>query len=262
MTQAPQKDSAMSHDADDKADLTEPGGKVRLFIDEGLAAGDAVTLNEGQAHYVRHVMRARAGDRLRLFNGRDGEWSAALALQGKRGAAAVPERRTRQQTVASDLWLCFAPVKKAPAEFIAQKATELGVSALRPIITRRTIVTRVNLERMRANAVEAAEQSDRLDVPDCHDPAALPWLLTAWPADRALLFCDEAGAPPILEALKSAPPGPWGVLIGPEGGFDPDEREAIRTLQQCVPSTLGSRILRADTAALAALAIWQAALGS
>ncbi|BCW90254.1 Ribosomal RNA small subunit methyltransferase E [Alphaproteobacteria bacterium SO-S41] len=252
----------MTDETPDDTDLAEPGGKVRLFIEDGLAAGDAVTLTEGQAHYLRHVMRAKSGEAVRLFNGRDGEWRAALALAGKRGAAAVPERQTRDQTVASDLWLCFAPVKKAPAEFIAQKATELGVSALRPIITRRTIVSRVNVERMRANAIEAAEQSDRLDVPDCHDPASLPWLLTAWPSHRALLFCDEAGAPPILDALKAAPMGPWGILIGPEGGFDAEERAAIRALPQCVPATLGSRILRADTAGLAALAIWQAALGS
>jgi 16S rRNA (uracil1498-N3)-methyltransferase len=243
-------------------DLFQPGGKVRLFVDAALTAGEAVALSEGQAHYLRHVMRARAGDAVRLFNGRDGEWRAALAFEGKRGVAAVPERQLRAQTPAPDLWLCFAPIKKNPAEFIAQKATELGVSDLRAVITRRTIVSRVNVERMRANAIEAAEQSERLDVPECHEPAGLPALLAAWPHDRALLFCDEGGAPPILQALTAAPPGPWGILIGPEGGFDEDERAGIRALPQCVPVTLGSRILRADTAALAALAIWQAALGA
>ncbi len=242
-------------------EISEPGGKVRLFVDTGLAVGEAVPLSEGQAHYLRHVMRARAGDAVRLFNGRDGEWRAVLAFEGKRHVAAVPERQLRPQGPAPDLWLCFAPIKKNPAEFIAQKATELGVSDLRPVITRRTIVGRVNVERLRANAIEAAEQSERLDVPECHEPVALPQLMAGWPQDRALLFCDEGGAPPILQALMAAPPGPWGILIGPEGGFDADERAAIRTLPQCVPVTLGTRILRADTAALAALAIWQAALG-
>ncbi|MFO1236133.1 MAG: 16S rRNA (uracil(1498)-N(3))-methyltransferase [Alphaproteobacteria bacterium] len=246
---------------DDSGDLAEPGGKLRLFVEDGLNAGDAVALTEGQAHYLRNVMRARSGDSVRLFNGRDGEWRATLDLSGKRRAGATPRSLARPQQDGPDLWLCFAPIKKTPADFIAQKATELGVSVLKPVLTRRTIVNRVNTGRMRANAIEAAEQSDRLDVPECHDPAALPWLLAAWPAGRALLFCDEAGAPPALDALKAAPRGPWAVLIGPEGGFDAEERAAIRALPQTVPATLGPRILRADTAALAALAIWQAVLG-
>ncbi len=243
------------------AELEEPGGKVRLFVEAGLSAGAGVTLSDGQAHYLRNVMRAKAGDRLRLFNGRDGEWSARLELAGKRGAVAVPDAQTRQQTAASDLWLCFAPIKKAPSEFMAQKATELGVSALRPVITRRTIVSRVNVERMQANAMEAAEQSDRLDVPACDPPIALPALLGAWPAGRRLVFCDEGGAPAMLDALQGLPSGPWAILIGPEGGFAPDERAAIRGNPHTVPVSLGTRILRADTAALAALAVFQAATG-
>lgn len=241
-------------------DLSEPGGKLRLFVEGPLTAGAAVTLADEQAHYLRNVMRAKAGDRLRLFNGRDGEWRAALALAGKRGAAAVPEVRLRAQEPAGDLWLCFAPVKKTPSDYVAQKATELGVSALKPVITRRTIVARVNTGRMRANAVEAAEQSDRLDVPDCAEPVTLAALLAAWPAERRLVFCDEGGAPPMLSALAGAGQGPFAVLTGPEGGFDAEERALIRTVPQCLPVSLGPRILRADTAALAALAVLQAAL--
>ncbi len=244
-----------------KDELTEPGGKVRLHVDASLRAGEPVALDEGQAHYLRHVMRAKAGDVVSLFNARDGEWRAELLLSGKRGASAQPLVLVRGPEAGPDLWLCFAPVKKAPADFIAQKATELGVSALRPVITRRTIVTRVNVERMRANAVEAAEQSERLDVPHCHDLVKLDALLAQWPAERKLMFCDEGGAPPALQALSALKGGPWAVLTGPEGGFDDAERAMIRALPQCVPVTLGSRILRADTAALAALAVWGAVMG-
>lgn len=242
-------------------DLSEPGGKVRLFVDQPISAGERLELDEGQAHYLRHVMRAKSGEAVQLFNGRDGEWRAVLDLTSRRGAAATPQRLTRDQPRAGDLWLCFAPIKKTAAEFVAQKATELGVSELRPVITRRTIVSRVNVGRLYANAVEAAEQSDRLDVPACHDPQSLTAVLSAWPSDRTLVFCDEGGAPPMLQALKDAGEGAFALLTGPEGGFDPEEREAIRALPQCLPVSLGPRILRADTAALAALAVLQAARG-
>lgn len=250
----------MKSAAPDDTDLSEPGGKLRLYVDGPLAAGEAIDLAEGQAHYLRHVMRARPGDAIRLFNGSDGEWRAGLAFPGKRAARAVPEIQLRAQDASPDIWLCFAPVKKTPSDYVAQKATELGVSALRPVITRRTIVSRVNIGRMHANALEAAEQSERLDVPACQDPVALTSMLSAWPEDRRLVFCDEGGAPPILQALGRAEPGPWAVLTGPEGGFDEEERAAIRALPQCLAVSLGPRILRADTAALAALAILQAVL--
>ncbi len=246
---------------DPEDDLTEPGGKVRLFVDRPISAGERLDLDEGQAHYLRHVMRARSGAAVQLFNGRDGEWRAVLDLSAKRGAAATPQRQTRTQNAPDDLWLCFAPIKKTAAEFVAQKATELGVSELRPVVTRRTIVARVNVERMHANAVEAAEQSDRLDVPVCRAPQALTALLAAWPAGRALVFCDEGGAPPMIEALAGRDLARAAILSGPEGGFAPEEREAIRAVPQCVPVSLGPRILRADTAALAALAVLQAARG-
>jgi 16S rRNA (uracil1498-N3)-methyltransferase len=155
----------------------------------------------------------------------------------------------------------FAPIKKTPADYVTQKATELGVSVLQPVFTQRTIVRRVNTERMRANAIEAAEQSGRLTVPEIREPLELPRLVHEWPNYRSLLFCDEGGAPPILEALANVRNGRWAVLTGPEGGFDDDERTLIRALPATVPASLGTRILRADTASLASLAIWQAQRG-
>jgi 16S rRNA (uracil1498-N3)-methyltransferase len=242
--------------------LTEPGGKVRLYVESALGEGVRVAPDDGQAHYLLHVMRAKAGDRVSLFNGRDGEWLARIAEASKRGCILECERLIAKQTSVPDLWLVFVPIKKTPADYLTQKATELGVCALQPVITRRTVVTRVNLERMRANAVEAAEQSGRLDVPDIREPLAFEKLLAAWPGGRRLLFCDEAGeAPPIAKALRVAPDSPWAVFTGPEGGFDPAERAALRALPFVTPVSLGARILRADTAALAALSVWQAIRG-
>jgi 16S rRNA (uracil1498-N3)-methyltransferase len=243
-------------------ELTEPGGGVRLYVEAPLGPTARVELGEGQAHYLLNVMRAKTGDRLGLFNGRDGEWRARIVETRKRACVLECEVQTVPQRDALDLWLVFAPIKKTPADYVVQKATELGVSVLQPVITRRTIARRVNLERMRANAVEAAEQSGRTDVPEIREPADLDGLLAAWPQERRLLFCDEAGdAPPVAEALRQAPRGPWAVLTGPEGGFEPSERAQLRALPSVVPVSLGERVLRADTAALAALAIWQALKG-
>jgi 16S rRNA (uracil1498-N3)-methyltransferase len=244
------------------AHLSEPGGKVRLYVEAPLGKGARIEATEGQTHYLLHVMRARAGDRLTLFNGRDGEWVARLAEVSKRKCTFVCEQQVRPQDIPRDLWLCFAPIKKTPADYLAQKATELGVSVLQPVITRRTIVSRVNLDRMRANAIEAAEQSDRLTVPDVREAVPLGKLLANWPSARRMLFCDEAGeAPPIAEALRRTDPDQWGILTGPEGGFDPIERNEIRAKAFVTAVSLGPRILRADTAALAALAVWQALAG-
>jgi len=233
----------------------------RLFIDADLAAGKTIEPSPQQSHYLANVLRLGDGAELLVFNGRDGEWLARVADVKKRGCTFECERQTRPQQGTPDLWVCFAPIKKMPADYLAQKATELGVSVLQPALTRRSVVTRVNTARMRANAIEAAEQSDRLTVPEVRAPLPLDRLLAAWPADRRLLFCDEAGeAPPIAKALPAVS-GAWAVLTGPEGGFDPAERAAIRALQCVVPVSLGPRILRADTAALAALAVWQALAG-
>jgi 16S rRNA (uracil1498-N3)-methyltransferase len=262
-------------------DLIYPGGKLRLHVEAPLGAGLRVTPDEGQAHYLLHVMRARAGDRVSLFNGRDGEWLAHIAEISKRVCSLECERQVVPQTEVPDIWLCFAPIKKTPADYVMQKATELGVRVLQPVFTRRTIVSRVNLDRMRANAVEAAEQSGRLSVPETREPLTFDKLLAAWPQERRLFFCDEGGdARPLAEALRNPPPlmedsgemlsasparevavAPAAILTGPEGGFDPSERDALRTQLFVTPVSLGPRILRADTAALAALAIWQAVRG-
>ncbi len=242
-------------------ELHEPGGKVRLFVGDPLRAGACVVPGDAQMHYLLHVMRAKAGDRVSLFNGADGEWLARIAGQSKRSCTLECERQTAAQAEVPDIWLCFAPVKKTPSDYVVQKATELGVRVLQPVFTRRTIVARVNLERMHANAVEAAEQSDRLGVPETREPLRLDKLLAAWPKDRRLIFCDEGGAPAIADALRGLPAGPAAILTGPEGGFDAQERDALRALPFVIPVSLGPRILRADTAALAALAVWQVLAG-
>jgi 16S rRNA (uracil1498-N3)-methyltransferase len=244
------------------SDLKEAGGLTRLFVTVTLESGASVTLDDGQTHYLLHVLRAKATDRVLLFNGRDGEWQAQIALAGKRGVVLAVHRQTAGQTGVPDLWLAFAPVKKTPSDYLTQKATELGVSKLQPVFTRRTIVTRINDERLLANAVEAAEQSGRLGVPEIGAAVTLEKLLSNWPRERTLFFCDEGGdALPLAEAARKAGDGPAAILTGPEGGFDPAERESLRALPFVVPVGLGPRILRADTAALAALAIWQSVKG-
>jgi 16S rRNA (uracil1498-N3)-methyltransferase len=242
-------------------ELTYPGGKLRLFVGDPLRQGACVVPDEAQTHYLLHVMRAKTGDRVNLFNGSDGEWAARITGVSKRSCSLECERQVARQSEVPDLWLCFAPIKKTPADYVVQKSTELGVRVLQPVFTRRTIVTRVNLERMHANAVEAAEQSGRLDVPETRAPISFDKLLAGWPQDRRLVFCDEGGAPPIAGALRGLPDGPVAIFTGPEGGFDATEREALRVQPFVVPVSLGSRILRADTAALSALALWQAEKG-
>ncbi|HKV15644.1 MAG TPA: 16S rRNA (uracil(1498)-N(3))-methyltransferase [Reyranella sp.] len=238
----------------------------RLFIEADLAAGVEAPLGEAQAHYLRHVMRREDGATLLLFNGRHGEWRASLSLRDKKAAVAHVETQTRVQAAEPDLWLCFAPIKRARIDFVAEKATELGVGRLQPILTRHTAVERVNVERLRANAIEAAEQTERLTVPEVQAPVELGHLLDGWPDGRRILMCDETGAgPPIVEALSALEPAaksaPWAIVTGPEGGFAQAELEALRRMKNVTFVGLGPRILRADTAALAALACWQALLG-
>lgn len=243
-------------------ELAYPGGKLRLFVDAPLGEGARVVIEEGQAHYLLHVMRAKVGERLNLFNGRDGEWTARIVETAKRTCTVECTAPLAPQTEVPDLWLIFAPIKKTPADYLTQKATELGVRVLQPVMTRRTIVTRVNTERMRANAVEAAEQSGRVTVPEVREPLAFDKLLSNWPWGRRILFCDEGGeARSIADALQDAPAGPWAIFIGPEGGFDPAERATLRDHAEVTAVSLGTRILRADTAALAALAVWQSVRG-
>lgn len=248
---------------EEAGDLTDIGGRLRLFVEMPLHTGARVVPDTGQKHYLLHVMRAGAGDRVLLFNGRDGEWRARIAEVSRRGCTLICETQTRVQHNGPDVWLAFAPVKKIPAEYLTQKATELGVAAMIPVITERTVARRVNAERLRANAIEAAEQSERLTVPEIRGAQSLRALLDDWPGGRHLIFCDEAGdARPITEALAAAgSAAEWGVLTGPEGGFAPAERDLIRRHTDVIPVSLGPRIMRADTAALAALAVWQAIVG-
>ena len=244
--------------------VEEPGGKVRLFVEAALAPGAKVALNDAQAHYLIRVMRAGIGDLLLVFNGKDGEWRAEIVEAKKHGATLVCEAQTEPQSDGSDLWLVFAPIKKTPADYVAQKATELGVRVLQPVLTRRTIARRVNTDRLKANAIEAAEQSGRVSVPEIRELVSLQELLKSWPKDRHIVFCDEGGdAQPIADALAGARREglSWAVLTGPEGGFDPDERALLRSNTFVVPVTLGPRIMRADTASLAALALFQALVG-
>lgn len=239
---------------------------IRLFVTQDLKAGLSLEAAPEQAHYLVNVMRLAVGDELRLFNGRDGEWAAALAAAlaagGKRGATLAVTAQTRPQTFGPDLELVVALVRRARLETIVEKAAELGARRVRLTITERTNAERTRVDRLAAIAIEAAEQTGRLDAPAVEAPQKLDRLLADWPADRPLMFCDEAGdAPPALDALAGRPVGPWAVLIGPEGGFSPKERALIRAAPAAVPVSLGPRILRADTAAISALTLWQAALG-
>lgn len=235
---------------------------TRLFVEAPLAEGAGVTLEDAQANYVRNVMRMAAGDGLLLFNGRDGEWGARISDVAKKRVTLVAERLTRPQTPPGRLRYLFAPLKHARLDYMVQKAVEMGASRLSPVITRRTQASRVNLERMRANAVEAAEQCGVLALPEIDEPEPLARLLDGWPADAALAFCDEdSGAQDPVAALRPLAGRPIAVLIGPEGGFDPEERAALLRLPSVVRLSLGPRILRADTAAVAALALVQATAG-
>lgn len=243
-------------------------GKIetRLYLEDDLAAGRTLGLDHARAHFLRSVLRLSRGALLALFNGRDGEWLARLDGLGKGWASLVVERRLRAQSASPDLWLVFAPIKRARIDFLAEKATELGVTRLQPIMTRYTAVSRVNRERLAANAREAAEQCGRLDVPEVTAPRELFDLMGDWPVDRRLLLCAEAGpARPIDEVLReqagAAAPAGFAVLTGPEGGFTGSELDALSKLPFVTPVGLGPRVLRSDTAALAALACWQAVVG-
>lgn len=234
---------------------------IRLFVPDDLSLGVAVAPSPEQARYLTSVMRLGLNDEVALFNGRDGEWLAKLSLITKRACQLTIERQLASQTEGPDLDLIVALVKRGPLETIVEKAVELGCRRIRLVTTRRTNAGHVNVERLQAIATEAAEQCERLDVPQVLAPQPLEALLSGWDT-RRLMFCDEAGdAKPVLSALEGQGGGPWAVLIGPEGGFAPEERARLRALEAVVPVTLGPRILRADTAAISALSLWQAALG-
>lgn len=234
----------------------------RLFVEAELGAGRRIELAPPQAHYLTAVLRLKLGSRLLVFNGRDGEWAAVLAEIAKRGAALLVESQTRPQEAGPDIDYLFAPLKRSRLDYLVQKATEMGVARLRPVITDRTIAERVNGERMQANVIEAAEQCGILRVPEVDPPAKLNEILQSWDPSRHIVFCDEdaQGSSPI-ETLERLAPGPLAVLVGPEGGFSPAERERLLGKAYVVPLSLGPRIMRADTAAVAVLALVNATLG-
>jgi 16S rRNA (uracil1498-N3)-methyltransferase len=229
-------------------------GSIRLFVTAPLAAGVEVTATAGQAHYLGTVMRRAVGDTIVLFNGIDGEFAAHLATLRRGTASFVVDDRLRPQAAEPDLWLAFALLKRDATDLVVQKATELGVAALWPVVTARTNAQRVNLARLHAIAIEAAEQSERLTVPAVHEPRPLATMLHAWPAGRRLFVAAERETAPPIAATNE----PAGLLVGPEGGFAPAELAAIQALPFVTAVSLGPRILRADTAAIAGLARLQA----
>ena len=238
---------------------------IRLFVDVDLVKGATLSLDKEQAHYLGHVMRQSAGDRLEIFNGRTNSFIAELTDISRKSASAQLVAPCADFKSSPDLWFLFAPVKRTRLDFIAQKATELGVRHIQPVNTDHCQVSRVNLDRLSANAVEAAEQTGRLDVPSVGPFAPLGQLLAEWEADRHLIFCDEALSAdnqrdPLVQ-LRSKPIAKAGLLIGPEGGFSDTERNQIRQMASVCPLSLGPRILRSDTAALAALSLFQAVCG-
>ncbi|MFZ5617824.1 MAG: 16S rRNA (uracil(1498)-N(3))-methyltransferase [Pseudomonadota bacterium] len=246
----------------------------RLYHEGRLATGTAAALTQAQAHYLRNVLRREEGAEISLFNARDGEFAARLGEIGKKSALAAIEALTRRPEAEPDIELLISPVKRAAMELIVQKGTELGASAFVPVLTDRTNAERLRTDRLQAIALEAAEQCGRLSVPPVREPVRLAETLLHWDQRRILIFCDEAGddpskewggrqgrAAPLLEAVAARAASPASIVIGPEGGFTPEERAWLRALPFVAPVTLGPRILRADTAAIVSLALWQAACG-
>ena len=238
--------------------------KVRLHLDQPLVPGQPLSLAPEQAHYLLNVMRLGPGARIAVFNGRDGEWLAAVEPDGRRGARATPLHPTRPPATPPDLWLLFAPIKKARTDFIVEKAAEMGVRRILPVQTDFTNAERIRRDRLQAHVVEAVEQCGGIFVPEVAELAPLARLLDGWDGARRIMLCDEGAAGQgrgLPEPPPGAAPGPWAVLIGPEGGFSPTERARLHALPFVHVASLGPRILRADTAAVAALALWQARLG-
>ncbi len=235
-----------------------PASLPRLYVEQALGQGASLTLDGQQANYLSAVMRLGPGAQVKLFDDRTGEWLAQIAEAGKKRVSLTIVRHLREREPVHDLWLLFAPIKRGRIDWIAEKATELGVARLVPVITQRTIVDRTNSERLFAHMIEAAEQCERTALPELAEPEKLEALLRGWPADRTLLFADEGGGEPMRTV---AAPGPTAILIGPEGGFTDQERAAVRALAQARPVSLGPRILRAETAAVAAVSLWMGLAG-
>ncbi len=239
--------------------MTKDTLETRLYVAGSLSVS-TIGLDAARTHYLRHVLRLQAGDRIAVFNATDGEYAARIEGFGKGWCTLKLEEKCRDPGPEPDLWLVFAPIKRARLDFIVEKATELGVSALWPVFTQHTIVTRINDDRLEATAIEAAEQSERLSVPVIFEAVKIDQMLATWPAGRRLVFCDESGGGgPIADVLANQDLSqPHAILTGPEGGFSRAELDALGKLPFVTRVGLGPRVLRADTAALAALAIFQA----
>ena len=233
-----------------------PASLPRLFVRQSLGDDARVELDPGQANYLGNVLRLKEGAELLVFDGASGEWLARIADAGRKRMTLAVERRTREAEVVPDVWLAFAPVKRAQTDWLVEKATELGAAKLIPVLTRRTVAERVKMERLESIAIEAAEQCGRTILPEIAQPASLPAFVQA--TDRPLYFADETGGEPAAAAFR---PGAACILIGPEGGFTEEERALVRGAPRAVPISLGPRILRAETAALAALAAYMAVAG-
>lgn len=236
-----------------------PKSAPRLFVPGPLAAGQSLSLEGGQAHYLGKVMRVATGDAVVLCDDATGEWAAEVAEAGKREVGLTVREKLREREQVPDVWLVPALLKKDRFDLVLEKATELGARAIRPVVTRRCVADKLNLERARAATVEAAEQCARTALPELAEPVKLDALLRDWPAERTLFFADELGGEPAAKAFAHS--GPAAILLGPEGGFDDAERTAIRAHPQAHPVSLGPRILRGETAAIAALSVWMASAG-
>lgn len=239
-----------------------PHSTPRLFVDELLAEGQSISIDGGQAHYLMNVMRLKVGDPVKLFDDRSGEYLATVAAIGKRDLELAIGSRLREREQSADLWLCQALIRKDRLDWIAEKSCELGIARLQPMLTARCVVDKVKEERLRTQMIEAAEQCERTALPEIAGLAKIDALLRDWPTGRSLLFCDERGGEPMLHVLQGGAHASAAILIGPEGGFTDAENEAIRAHPAVVPVSLGSNILRADTAAVAAVAVWMAAYGA
>ncbi len=233
--------------------------KIRLFVEHSLGRGQSVPVSREQAHYLFGVMRLGVGAQILVFDGQNGEWLAEVIEAGKRGGVLQVGAQTRPLHMPPDLWLLFAPIKKARTDFIVEKAVELGAARILPVQTQYTNAGRVQRSRLQAHAVEAAEQCGATYVPEVAEMVRMDRLLAGWDTDRRIMFCDEAQV--ALKPTLPATPGPWAILIGPEGGFSPAEREKLHGFDHAHAVSLGPRILRADTAAVAAITLWQQALG-
>ena len=240
-------------------DMDGTRAKIRLFVDQPLGAGQPVALSQPQAHYLGNVLRKGPGTDVALFNNRDGEWRAELSELGKRGGVALCRAQSAPQRMPPDLWLIFAPIKKARTDFIVEKAAELGAARILPVQTAFTNSERIRQDRLQAHAIEAAEQCGGTYVPEVAALQPLGRLLDHWPSGRALIFADESLAD--TARATPLPPAPAALLIGPEGGFSDAERARLRAMVEIHPIALGPRVLRADTAAVAALTLWQNAQG-